>query len=305
MNFDKYFYKPNLFQKILACLLLPVSILYCLVATFKRKIAPKRDFNIKIISIGNIVVGGSGKTPFIIALASFLSKALDHKIAIVSRGYKRTKRGTFVVGDDGIVNCDVASSGDEPYLIALNTKAMVIVGENRAEAVELARDLGAKIVLLDDGFRFNFKKLNILLRPKIEPYYKFCLPSGAYREGFFSYREADILLRDDINYKRKISLINPTKKMLLVSAIANPIRLFDYLIDYKTSIVGHIFYDDHSGFDLEELQKLKANFGAISLLVTEKDLVKMLNFDINLSVIKLDLEIQNEVLNEILNYIKG
>ena len=85
---DSYFYKPNFYQKVLSVLLLPISLLYFIAATLRRKFQRYIDFKIPIISVGNLVAGGSGKTPLLQELAK---KYED--VAIVSRGYKRKSKG--------------------------------------------------------------------------------------------------------------------------------------------------------------------------------------------------------------------
>ncbi|MFB1309377.1 tetraacyldisaccharide 4'-kinase [Helicobacter pylori] len=293
---ERYFYDPTLLQKGLIFALYPFSLIYQGIATLKRRIAKKRDFKIPLISIGNLIAGGSGKTPFILEIAPRYQE-----VAIVSRGYQRDSKGLVVVSVKGNILVPQKTAGDEAYLLALNLKqASVIVSEKRELGVLKALELGAKIVFLDDGFRFNFNQFNALLKPKVPPYYPFCLPSGLYRESIESYKEAHLVITEDKDYKRITSISHPTKRMLLVTAIANPSRLDAFL---PKEVVKKLYFRDHALFDLELLEKEFYQNNATSLLVTSKDLVKLQDCNLPLSVLDLKLEICPKVLEEIDRYI--
>ncbi|GAA8093687.1 tetraacyldisaccharide 4'-kinase [Helicobacter pylori] len=293
---ERYFYDPTLLQKGLIFALYPFSLIYQGIATLKRRIAKKRDFKIPLISIGNLIAGGSGKTPFILEIAPRYQE-----VAVVSRGYQRDSKGLVVVSVKGNILVPQKTAGDEAYLLALNLKqASVIVSEKRELGVLKALELGAKIVFLDDGFRFNFNQFNALLKPKIPPYYPFCLPSGLYRESIESYKEAHLIITEDKDYQRITSITNPTKRMLLVTAIANPSRLDAFL---PKEVVKKLYFRDHAPFDLELLEKEFYQNNATSLLVTSKDLVKLQDCKLPLSVLDLKLEICPKVLEEIDRYI--
>lgn len=295
---DRYFYNPTWWQKIIIFLLLPLSYFYCFISYFRRKLSPTLDFGIPIISIGNLVVGGSGKTPFLIHIAQSLPNL---KIAVVSRGYKRKSKGLVVVSRFGEILCSQQDAGDEPYLIAKSVKnASVIVCKKRKEAIFKAKEMGCDVVLLDDGFRFKYKKLNILLRPKLEPYYPFCLPSGMYREWSKSYDEADLIIKEGEGYMREVSVENPTERMLLLTAIANPMRLNEFL----PQVVGKVYYPDHSDFSLQELKEKMQEYNATSLLVTSKDYVKLEKMDLPISLLALRLRVEESIIERIKNYIK-
>ncbi|MUU25486.1 tetraacyldisaccharide 4'-kinase [Helicobacter pylori] len=293
---ERYFYDPTLLQKGLIFALYPFSLIYQCIATIKRKTAKKHDFKIPIISIGNLIAGGSGKTPFILEIAQRYQE-----VAVVSRGYQRDSKGLVVVSVKGNILVPQKTAGDEAYLLALNLKqASVIVSEKRDLGVLKALELGAKIVFLDDGFRFNFHQFNALLKPKVPPYYPFCLPSGLYRESIKSYKEAHLVVTEDKDYKRITSIAHPTKRMLLVTAIANPSRLDAFL---PKEVVKKLYFRDHAPFDLELLEKEFYQNNATSLLVTSKDRVKLQDCNLPLSVLDLKLEICPKVLEEIDRYI--
>ncbi|WP_027326839.1 tetraacyldisaccharide 4'-kinase [Helicobacter pametensis] len=296
---ETYFYKPTWWQKIIIFFLLPLSCFYCLIAFLKRKLAPRIDFGLPVVSVGNLVVGGSGKTPFIIEIARLYP---HKKIAVVSRGYKRTSKGLIIVSQEGKILCSQEEAGDEPYLIAKSLPYVsVIVSKRRKEAILKAKEMGCDAVFLDDGFRFSFKKLNIVLKPKLEPYYPFCLPSGMYREWRGSYGEADVIVQEGVDYTREVSIRDESERMLLLTAIANPSRLDEFL----PSVVGKVYYADHARFDLSELRAKMQEFNATSLLVTSKDLVKLEGSGIPLSVLELRLQIQDGIICQIKEYIEG
>ena len=263
----------------------------------RRLLTFKKSYAIPIISIGNLTVGGSGKTPFVIALAKEYDNA-----TIISRGYGRQSRGFVEVSKKGRILSDVFSSGDEAMLMATSSeKASVIVSEDRKVAINIAIKEGANVIFLDDGFnRVNIKKYEILLFPKtIKNYFTF--PSGPFREFFFMKYLADLTLHEDQDFKRVVEVENKTERMLLVTAISNPERLYAFL---PKGVISKVYLEDHAYFNEEELEKKMRQLGATSLLVTQKDEVKMKDFKLPLSVMKLELEINNEILEKIHKYIE-
>ena len=296
--FERLFFKPNLCDWVIIFLLSPLSLFYATLMLFRRLLTPKKAYNIPIISIGNLTVGGSGKTPFVITLAKRYQN-----VFIVSRGYGRKSRGLINVSIRGEILTDVKSSGDEPMLMAkFLPNASVIVSENRHIAIEKAIEKGAEVIILDDGFnRVDIKKYEILLFPQtIKNYMPF--PAGPFREFFFMKRFADLSLYEEIDFKRVVTVENITKKMLLATAISNPQRLKPFL---PKGIVGEYYLEDHAFFNENELKKKMLEVDATSLLVTQKDEVKMQGFKLPLSVMQLELEIKNEILEKIDRYIKN
>lgn len=293
---DRYFYKPNLLHICLAIILLPISLFYLIVATLRRKCAKYYDFKIPIISVGNLIVGGSGKTPFLCEIA----KDFDN-VAVISRGYKRKSKGLLLVSKNGEICATQKQSGDEAYLIALTLKnASVIVSKDRIAGILEAKKMGAKIIFLDDGFRFNFKKLNIVLFPKLEPFFKLPLPSGIYRENPFA--KGDLMLKEGVDYTREVGVESPTARMLLLTAIANPARLDEFL---PKGVIGKILLKDHARFDLEFLRAEFKRTGATSLLVTRKDFVKLSDCDLPLSILSLKIHIDSRILARIKEFVES
>ena len=251
-----------------------------------------------IISVGNLIVGGSGKTPFTIALASQLEG-----VAIISRGYGRKSKGLVEVSTEGNILVDVAHSGDEPMLMALALpNASVIVSEKREIAIALAKENGAKCIILDDGFnQVQIKKFEIVLEPKeIKNYLPF--PAGAFREFWFNRKYADIVAKEGDVFVRKITFENMTPRMVLVTAISHPSRLDSYL---PQGVVAKVYLEDHAYFEEAMLRELLVKHDAQTLLVTEKDAVKMRDFKLPISQMKLKLELKEQVIAEVKKYIKG
>ncbi|BEG56568.1 Tetraacyldisaccharide 4'-kinase LpxK [Helicobacter sp. NHP21005] len=295
---ERYFYAPTLCQKALAYALRPLSLVYETIATLKRQSAPFEDFKIPIVSVGNLVAGGSGKTPFILALAQVLAPL--YQVVVVSRGYGRTSRGLVVVRAWGEILVKQEMAGDEAFLLASKLPTCgVVVSEERKMGVLKAKQMGAQVVLLDDGFRFNFKKLNILLKPQLKPYFDFCLPSGVYRESPKCYALADLVLQEGLDYTRHTKVLNPTERMLLVTAIASPSRLEPFL----PPVVGRLYFKDHATFDMKALECAYKKHAATSLLVTAKDAVKLTNCPLPLSLLDLRLEIAPKILQQVLEYL--
>jgi len=259
-------------------------------------VVTKKDFGIPMISVGNLIVGGSGKTPFVIALASRFKN-----VAIISRGYGRKSQGLVEVSQNGEILVDVTQSGDEPMLMASSlSQASVIVSEDRHKAIALAKEKGAKLIILDDGFnRVEIKKFEILLEPQdIKNYLPF--PSGAFREFYFNRKYADVIIKEDDDFKRVVSFEDLRERMVLVTAISNPVRLDKYLPE---GVVEKVYLEDHAYFDEQRLKTILEEQNASSLLCTSKDKVKMEGFKLAISEMKLKLEIKDEIFTKIDKYI--
>ena len=264
--------------------------------SLRRVLITKKDFGIPIVSVGNLIVGGSGKTPFVIALASRFKN-----VTIISRGYGRKSQGLVEVSRNGKVLVDVQQSGDEPMLMADSlSEASVIVSEDRHRAIALAKEQGAELIILDDGFnRVEIKKFEILLEPSdIKNYLPF--PAGAFREFYFNRQYADIVAKEDADFERVVSFENIKERMVLVTAISNPSRLDRYL---PKGVVEKVYLEDHAYFDEQNLKNILKEHHAASLLCTSKDRVKMAGFKLTISEMKLKLKIDNGIMDHIEDYI--
>ena len=296
--FEEMFFAPKWYHYPLILLLLPLSIIYGVIMSVRRMVTSQKNFGIPIISVGNLIVGGSGKTPFVIALATRFED-----VVIISRGYGRKSKGLVEVSSEGKILVDVTQSGDEPMLMAQSLPhASVIVSEDREVAIALAKEKGAKCIILDDGFnRVEIEKFEIVLEPEqIKNYLPF--PAGAFREFWFNKKYADIVAKEGESFERQVHFENLTSKMLLVTAISNPIRLDSYLPE---GVVQKVYLEDHAYFEEEKLKILLSKYEAQSLLVTEKDRVKMQGFKLPISEMKLKLEIKETIYTQVNEYIKG
>ncbi len=293
---ENYLFYPNPLQKFISFLLLPFSFIYCFVVWFKRAVAKKVDYGIPIVSIGNLTVGGSGKTPTIISLAKHFQKP-----CVILRGYKRKSKGMAIISDFGKIQTDITQSGDEAMLYAkILNNTLVIVSEDRIKAIKKAKKMGAKIVFLDDGFsKANIKKLDILIKPNPYPKNTFCLPSGAFREPSFYINKADIILEENKNFTKHTSITNKTNNMSLVTSIAKASRLDRHL---PKKVKEKFIFPDHYDFKKHELDKILQKTKCDSLLVTRKDWVKLADFNLPLSFLELEINISDEVLNSIKKY---
>jgi tetraacyldisaccharide 4'-kinase len=291
------FYPTSLLQKSLAYFLLPLTLLYCIVIYIKRTITRPVDHGIPVVSVGNLIVGGSGKTPFTIALA----REYDD-VAVVLRGYGRASKGCIVVSEKGKVEVDVKTSGDEAALYAsMLPNADVIVSEDRVEGIERAKQLGAKVVFLDDGHsKYGIKKLDILLQPNPEPSNLFCLPSGGYREPRRWYGDADIVAVEDHDYRRNV-VIDPFDRAILITAISKPQRLEPYL--HGNRIVEKIYFPDHHSYSFAQIDRLMQQYQVDTIVTTEKDYVKLEPFGFKVARMHLSVEIDRAIKERVRAYV--
>jgi len=303
---EQYLFFPTPFQRIIGLLFLPLTLLYCLITTFKRVSKKPLYFGIPVISVGNLLVGGTGKTPVTIALAQEYND-----IAVVLRGYGRASKGLYVVSNKGNILEGVGVSGDEAMLLANSlSKATIIVSENRSEAIIKAKELGCKVVFLDDGYgKHEILKYDLLLRPKDEPTNIFCLPSGGYRDSKMMYSFADCILKENIDFKREVSFKNSQNEIIselpsntvLLTAISKPYRLLEYL----PQGVEMISFPDHYSFTQEDILNIQNKYPNFSIVTTAKDMVKLtlLNLEQDVYLMDLVVVIREEVKSKVTEYI--
>lgn len=292
---EHYLYTPSLIQKILSLLLLPLSLLYCGIAYLRYRRSVPKFFGIPVVSIGNLTVGGSGKTPVVIELAKHFEKP-----AIVLRGYGRKSHGMVVVKDKSTILCDVIKSGDEAMVYAESlSNATVIVSEIRERGIAEAKAMGCDVVLLDDGYgKHAIDKLDLVIN--VETPNRFCLPSGAYRERLWN-DKCVVMVYEGKTFKRSVTVQNATPKMVLVTAIARPERLDPYL----PQVGEKVYFEDHHFFTQWELEAIVKRTGATSLLVTSKDFVKMSSFNLNLSRLELSIELDEVLITTVKEYVNA
>ena len=170
---------------------------------FKWGIKDKFAFKSFIISVGNLSVGGAGKTPMVMYLSDLMSaEKLDH--SIISRGYKRGGRGTTLVSDKQKIVASIKSSGDEPFLLANSLPGVPVVVGNKTTALNLSYKLFTNpFSILDDGFQSHeiIKNLNILLVDlslAFNDYHLF--PRGYLRAPASDARRANIIIFTKCNF---------------------------------------------------------------------------------------------------------
>lgn len=255
-------------------------------ALYDRRVFQVRKLARPVVSIGNISVGGSGKTPFVIALGQLLTErgiAFD----VLSRGYGRTSTKTAVVDPHG----SPAQFGDEPLLIAQKLQAPVIVGADRYQAGLLAeKQFSSKLHLLDDGFQHRrlHRDFDIVMLPA-EDQEGFLLPRGRLREPLIALERADAVVLPDSperqlrvkniwRARRVIELPAASGKMIAFSGIGRPMQFLDALKSENQAIAGALTFRDHHRYDqrdIDRLLTLKKQTSADSFVTTEKDVINL------------------------------
>jgi tetraacyldisaccharide 4'-kinase len=248
-----------------------------------------------VVSVGNLSVGGAGKTPLVICLARLLERAGIHP-DVLSRGYGRSRKTAERVDAEG----SAEQFGDEPLLIARATALPVYVGASRYEAGLLAeRELPVEAVhLLDDGFQHRqlARNLDIVvvhpsdLRERLLPAGRLREPlSGLGRANVIVLRQEDKQLETSLRaYTRKeclfwrirrtVSLAIPSRRAVAFCAIARPSEFFAALAESGVEMVERISFRDHHRYtaaDIERLAKLGQRHGCDAFVITGKDEVKL------------------------------
>jgi tetraacyldisaccharide 4'-kinase len=285
--FERVLFSPKIYDFPIIFLLLPFSIVFFgftfLNALRKHLIAKK--FPIKIIGVGNLVLGGTGKTPITISLA----KNVD-EVAIVLRGYGRKSKGTILISEWGKILENVETSGDEAMLYAKSLQnASVIVSENRENGIQKAISLGAKTVFLDDSYRQHqiYKDIEFIIESNTKNFLPF--PAGAYRERLWFFKKNIKILKENIDFKRQVSF-SQDKNLVLVTAISKPNRLSKFLPE-----IPKYFFPDHHNFTQNELAEILEQSGKTKILTTEKDFVKIEKFSFDVEILKLEIIWKREV----------
>lgn len=260
-----------------------------------------------VISVGNIAVGGSGKTPFVILLAARLINA-GRRVAVLSRGYGRQDESKLVVVSEGEgAKVGAELGGDEPVLIAHRTSAAVLVCADRVRAAEVAvRDLGAEVLLLDDGFQHLRlrRDLDVVMLDRVDPLSGGrLLPRGRLREPPGALSRADLLVlvgegeapAEGLPDRPTIQVVVEPTDLLLAEATARPEALAGKSVALLSAIArpgrfaetverlgGRIVLDerlrDHAPLSRERASRFveaAKHAGAEICLTTEKDATRM------------------------------
>ncbi|GAC1596833.1 MAG: tetraacyldisaccharide 4'-kinase [Ginsengibacter sp.] len=305
-------------------ILFPLSILYAGIIWLRNKLYDKKiltsvPFNFPIICVGNLAVGGTGKTPMVEYLIRLLQD--NYQVATLSRGYKRKTSG-FAIADANTTAIDI---GDEPMQFHLKFPNVVVsVAEERLVAIpQLLHDKPeTEVIILDDAFQHRQVKagLNILLTEYKNLYTRdFILPAGDLRDVVESSGRADIIVvtkcishlsvEDKLKIIKELSpkkrqkiyfskieygspyhlfskeekFLDPETQILLVCGIANPKPIKDILAAYS-STYEMIKFRDHHIFTIDDLKEIKSQFDQLDsenkiILTTEKDGVRLSKFE--------------------------
>lgn len=264
------------------------------IGIFKRK-----RLNCIVISVGNITLGGTGKTPFVESLADTIY-SYNKKVVLISRGYKRKSKGLKIVSDGKEIFESQENSGDEAYYLAKRCKNIpVIVSKGRFSAGELAiNKFLSDCLILDDGFQRRYglsRDLDIVLIDSTNPFGNYKLfPSGILREPLNKLKDADVFILtkvDEAKNKEQLrnelikikkdclileSIYNPVgfvskdeqymvgfvknKKAFLVSSIGNPFYFERIIEKLDAIIIKHLKYPDHHNYSSYDIIKIENDF---------------------------------------------
>ncbi|MAC44814.1 MAG: tetraacyldisaccharide 4'-kinase [Pelagibacteraceae bacterium] len=306
-------YKPNFWndkKNFLAVLLYPLSLIYLLAVKLRKKFINQKQFKIPIICVGNIYIGGTGKTPTSIYLANDFSKS-GYNPVIIRKFYKNHQ--------------------DEHELIKSYFKKLILT-KDRSAGLEEAINSEYDLAILDDGFQDHRikKNVNILCFNSNQLVGNgLVFPSGPLRENLDVLKNADIILingKKNLNFEKFILNINtnlrifysyfkPTNinkfknfNLLALAGIGNPDNFFQLLEENELKIFEKLIYPDHYVFSKNEIENImiRAKKENLKIVMTEKDYhkIKKFNFD-NLEYLKILLEINEKhiFLNTIKNLI--
>jgi tetraacyldisaccharide 4'-kinase len=284
-------------------------------ALYDRGVLSVRKLQGPVISVGNLSVGGSGKTPFVILLGELL-KARAIPFDVLSRGYGRQTRNVALVEATG----SSREFGDEPLLIARRLGVPVVVGANRYHAGLLAeKKFGPQLHILDDGFQHRSLARSfdvVLVGP--EDAQDTLLPQGRLREPLASLHRADALVftnrdlrvadpltvlqslgKPAWHVRRGIRVNNVTAKPVAFCGIAKPENFVSQLREAGIEPAAVKSYRDHHAYgdeDIKNLLQIRDRNGAEGFVTTEKDAVNLEGRfpDLQpLSVVSVTMELEN------------
>jgi tetraacyldisaccharide 4'-kinase len=295
----------------------PLSASYAHVARvrrawYERRPHLRRQLGCPVVSVGNLVVGGSGKTPVVASIAELLRDA-GYTPAILSRGYKRRSagEGVVVVSDGTRVLADVSASGDEPQMLARQLSGVpVLVSADRFLSGTLARRrFNASVLILDDGYQhLQVARTVDLLLLRAADLEDAVVPSGRLREPIEAARRADAILvpdedGDPVRVARRVGVADAFTvrtrfealqaignapaagrldgrplRVVAVAAIARPERFFHALRALGYEVSREIVFRDHHWFsqaDIARIERAATDTGADTIVTTAKDAVRL------------------------------
>lgn len=298
---------------ILSILLYPMSLLYLLASKLKFKLQTPVKFNKKIICIGNVTVGGAGKTPVAVALGKLLIEH-GYKIAYVCKNYSGSLKGSIEVTK----NHNSEEVIDEALLLAKIAKTFV--AKDRSAAIASACNEDVDIIICDDGLQNNcfHKDLSILVVDGKTGFgNNLIFPAGPLREHIasalkrvnviFVIGKVDSSIQEQLKAKKIFYLTpkfhfvqkNPEEKYIAFAGIAYPEKFFSALESMGVMLVEAISYGDHYQYSEQEIIDLikKANQANARLITTEKDYARIARkFHQDIDMLKMEIELRDEVL---------
>ncbi|PLX89896.1 MAG: tetraacyldisaccharide 4'-kinase [Desulfuromonas sp.] len=300
----------------LFCAMVPFGLIYGGIAWLRSmlygaKVLPSYRSRIPVISVGNIAVGGTGKTPFVNYLLGYFENR-GIRPAVVSRGYGGTFSGRCAVVSDGNGPlCSPAYCGDEPFLLAQkHLRSLIMIAPKRKDAiVEINAEKKADVIILDDAFQHQqvARDLNVVLLDERRPYGNgFPLPAGLLREFHGALRRADLLVmtratkrvasntiyglpaavcRHQISSQMTSLAGQPVglnslkgQRGLAFAGIANPQLFFLDLLEMGLTLTQRVEFPDHAIYSGARLEWLRSQRDSVDYYVTtEKDAVKLSN----------------------------
>lgn len=280
-------------QTFKTSLLKPLSLVYRGVTLLHRHLQKPYDPKIPVFCIGNLTLGGSGKTPAALALASLL-KEKKKRVHFISRGYGGNLKGPVPVS----ANHTAREVGDEPLL--LSQRAPTWIAKDRPQALQAAETAGAEILILDDGHQnFSIKKTkSILVIDGKRGFGNECLfPAGPLREPVEEgLKRADLILvigppspsvlqtlSGRVFHKASVEADPQAlaslkgKRFVAFAGIAYPEKFFDMLRREGIDVLETISFPDHYAYNLKDFDRLlkRASLTGSKLLTTEKDHVRL------------------------------
>jgi tetraacyldisaccharide 4'-kinase len=290
-------------------------------ALYDRGVLATHALEGPVVSVGNVSVGGSGKTPFVILLGELL-RARGIQFDILTRGYGRASSGAAVVHPEG----SAREFGDEPLLMARRLQAPVVVGEDRYEAGMLAeRKYGPRLHLLDDGFQHRqlARDFDIVLLTPDDARDRL-LPAGRLREPVSSLARADAIVlpggadpeilpaapqKQLWRVRREILLKDVPPRPVAFCGIARPQSFFSRLRAAGVEIMAEGVFRDHHFYtpnDIRHLLELRAQSSAGGFVTTEKDAVNLAQFlplldPVAVVPVRVELENAHEALDALLD----
>lgn len=286
MKSPSFWYRPSW----LSWLLWPFSLCYLACFKFRWYFSQPSRVDVPVICVGNIVMGGAGKTPCVIAICQFL---IQHgkKPHVISRGYK----GSFS-GCVDLTQHSFKDVGDEGILLA--RIAPTWVGKDRVKNAHHAISCGATHLILDDGFQnpFLFKNFSILIEDKIQKRgNNFIFPAGPLREPFHSARK-----RAQYVWVPNLSMKGPKTEAPLVAfaGIGYPDKFFSSLSEKGFQVIESLSYPDHYAYTEKDILflKSKASFHHAVLATTAKDAVRLSHVkDFSLLIFDVEVSLPEEI----------